>query len=85
MRIFVTLSGGRKYTIAGSEDEIMIYVFSPEEIDILEELDFANSIVKKYDLNEFWVSRYEDSDDKFKDVFLVKCSSRRKINNNNVS
>ena len=75
---FCDPSGGRKNTITGSEDEIMIYIFSPEETDIFGELDFANSTGTKWDLNEFWASRYEEPDDKFKDIFLFKCTRKKK-------
>ena len=37
----------KKYTLAENEKEILIYVFSPEEINIVKELNFANSIGKK--------------------------------------
>ena len=72
--------GDRKYTAAESEDKLRIYVFVPKEIDTLEELDLVISIGKSYNLGEFWVSRYEEPNDKFKDIFVFKCLINEKTN-----
>ena len=43
----------KKYTFSVTKNEFLIYVFSVERIDILEDLDRINSLAKKYSLPDF--------------------------------